>query len=934
MEYNSGKIEEKWRKYWREKNIYKVGIDPNKKKYYVLDMFPYPSGSGLHVGHPLGYIASDIVSRYMRMTGHNVLHPMGFDAFGLPAEQYAIQTGQHPSKTTKENIKRYKSQLDNIGFCYDWDREVVTADPQYYRWTQQIFLWLYNSWYNRKTQKAEALESLITLLNNDGNKNHPTPGSEEIISAGQWLDMNETEKEVFLMKYRLAYLSYAEVNWCEELGTVLANDEVINGRSERGGYPIVKRKMRQWFLRITEYADRLLHDLERLDWSDSIKEIQKNWIGKSHGAELHFEVEDTEEKIAVFTTRPDTIYGVSFMVLAPEHPLVPQITKPECVEKVQDYISYSSHRSDRERQAEAHQITGQDTGAKAIHPFTGAPIPIWISDYVLASYGTGAIMAVPSGDDRDLKFARHFDLEVKNIFGSAFDGTEAVTSKEVKLYNSHELDGKNIEDAQKIVVDRIEDQKLGKAKINYKLRDAGFSRQRYWGEPFPIKYRVKGDLDAQFESGQLGDELDIPIPLSESELPLVLPDVESYAPRGDGRSPLANNVEWNERNLESDTMPGYAGSSWYFIRYTDPRNTSAMASPDSLNYWSNVDLYFGGAEHAVGHLLYARMWTKALSDLGKIPFDEPFQKLINQGMIQGQSKIAHRIQGTNTFVSYGLTDAMVTDPIHVDVDFVDGDVLDTEKFKNWRAEYATAEFKLEDGQFLCQTIVEKMSKRYHNVVNPDDVISEYGADTFRMYEMFLGPLEMSKPWDTQGIEGVHRFVKKLWRLCYDLNGDIKVIDEPLDTEEEKIINQTIKKTQEDIGNFSFNTTVSQFMITVNHMQKSGKTKKEMLENLILCMAPFAPFIAEEIYQNVLGFTSSVCLAAFPQYDESKMQESTKTYPIALNGKKKMELELALDLSTEDVENLVMSNDKVQNLLDGQTVKKFIFIPGRMINLVV
>ncbi len=933
MEYSPEKIEKKYKKYWKQNSIYKVVEDPDRPKYYVLDMFPYPSGSGLHVGHPLGYIASDVLSRYKRMRGYNVLHPMGFDAFGLPAEQYAIQTGQHPKKTTTENIKVYKSQLENLGFMYDWDREVLTSDPKYYKWTQWIFLKLYESWYNRHTQKTEPITTLITLLNTEGNEKHPTPNSEIKISASQWLDLNESEKEVFLMNYRLAYLSYAEVNWCEELGTVLANDEVINGRSERGGHPVERRKMRQWFLRITEYADRLLSDLDNLDWSPSLKEIQKNWIGKSQGAELHFDIDGHSESITVFTTRPDTIYGTSFMVLAPEHELVPFITQSENKKEVQDYIQKTTSRSERERMADAENVTGVNTGAFAIHPFTQEKIPIYLADYVLASYGTGAIMAVPAGDERDHKFAKRFGLPIPNIFGDNYTGEEAYTGQDATLQNSHELDGMKVAEAKKVMIQKIESQHIGRAKINYKLRDAGFSRQRYWGEPFPIKYRVKGDVDAQFLMGQLGDTTDIPVPLDAKTLPLELPEVESYESRGDGRSPLANNSDWVAQNLETDTMPGYAGSSWYFMRYTDPHNSEFFAGADALKYWSNVDVYFGGAEHAVGHLLYSRMWTKAMYDLDLLPYDEPFKKLVNQGMIQGQSKIVHRKPGTDTFVSYGLTEGMVTDPIHVDVQLVKDNVLDQEGFRKWRPEYAEAKFELEEGKFYCEIVVEKMSKRYHNVVNPDDVVAKYGADTFRMYEMFLGPIEMSKPWDTQGIEGVSRFIKKLWRLCYDDSGAVQLSEDPMTPEEKKIIHQTIKKTQEDIESYSFNTAISQFMIAVNQLQKSETTKREAIENLILCIAPFAPFIAEEIYQTVLGHGESICLASFPDYDESALVESTKTYPVAFNGKARLERDFAVDASKEEIENKILADEEVKKYLEGKEIKKFIFVPGRMINLV-
>ncbi len=935
MEYSHQEIEDKWKKYWKKNNIYVVTEDADKPKYYVLDMFPYPSGSGLHVGHPLGYIASDILSRFMRMNGYNVLHPMGFDAFGLPAEQYAIQTGQSPWVTTKDNIAVYKKQLENIGLSFDWSRQVITADPDYYKWTQTIFLKLYHSWFDQKEQKSKDIEELVQILNQEGNTQHPVPQTGQVITKDEWLSKNESEKEKFLMEYRLAYLSYAEVNWCEELGTVLANDEVINGRSERGGYPVVKRNMRQWFLRITQFADRLLEGLEKLDWPSSMKEIQKNWIGKSHGADIVFSVENSETEIAVFTTRPDTIFGVSFLVVAPENKWVDAVTTPEQMEEIEKYKSYVATRSDLERMAEADKITGAFTGAYALHPFTGEKLPIWTSEYVLDGYGTGAIMAVPAGDSRDHKFAKHFDLPFPNIFGESYNGEEAVEIKEVLLTNSDFLDGMDPKTATPIVLSRLEKEGKGTPKVNYRFHDAGFSRQRYWGEPFPISYRIKGEEDAQFENEQEEDIEDIPIPMSLEDLPLELPTEVSYESRKDGRSPLASNADWVARNLETDTMPGYAGSSWYFLRYADPHNKKEFASKEKLEYWQNVDVYFGGAEHAVGHMFYARMWTMVLFDLGLIPFEEPFQKLVNQGMIQGQSKIAYRKKGTQEFVTAGLAPNFDTDPIHVDVNIVDGEELDMDAFRKWRPDFTDATFvTAEDGKFYCHTQVEKMSKRYYNVVNPDDVIAEYGADVFRLYEMFLGPINDSKPWDTQGIEGVSRFIKKLWRLCLDEEGQPKILDGEMNAEEEKLLHQTIKKISEDIKSYSFNTSVSQFMITVNQLQKWGGVKRDFLENLVLCMAPFTPFIAEEIYQNILGHKESVVLGSFPLYDESKLVESTKTYPIAINGKPRTELELSLDLDEEAIQKIVMENEVVQKWLEGKQLRKFVFVPGRMINLVI
>ncbi len=760
MEYNFRDIEKKWKEHWQKTGAYKVSNDSTKPKSYVLDMFPYPSGVGLHVGHPLGYVASDIYSRFKRLQGDNVLHPMGYDSFGLPAEQYAIEHGIHPAVSTNTKIANYRRQLDNIGFSYDWDREVRTSDPSYYKWTQWIFLQLFHSWYDRKAQKAVPISELVAAFVKEGNAGNPCPGDGSIrFGAADWKGYDEKRKQDILMEYRLAYCGYGEVNWCEALGTVLANDEVINGVSERGGWPVVKKKLRQWYLRITEYADRLLDGLKQVDFSDAMKEMQTNWIGKSYGAEISFELRVTSHEpsqpaaqssqLVVYTTRPDTIFGVDFMVIAPEHALVETITTAEQATAVDEYIAYVKSRSERERMAEK-KISGCFTGAYAINPFDGREIPVWISEYVLAGYGTGAIMAVPCGDERDHKFAQYFGIPITNIIGDAYDGIEANATKDVKLSNSGFLNGIVMRDAIDIVIKKLEEMGIGTRKVNYKMRDAAFSRQRYWGEPFPI----------QWKNG-------VALPLSETELPLLLPEVDSYQPGPEGEGPLANIPAWVGRELETNTMPGYAGSSWYFLRYMDPHNDKTFCDRRASDYWGQADIYIGGTEHAVGHLLYSRMWTKALYDLGHIGFDEPFKRLVNQGMIQGSSRFVYRVRGTNEFVSFGLKDNYQVDPIHVDVNIVDGVELELEAFKNWREEFADARFILEDGTYICGTLTEKMSKRLYNTVNPNDLVNKFGADTFRMYEMFLGPLEISKPWDTKGIEGVHRFLKKLWRMFFD-----------------------------------------------------------------------------------------------------------------------------------------------------------------------
>lgn len=1128
MEYDFRKIEKDWQKKWKESNAYKVSNDSPKPKYYVLDMFPYPSGAGLHVGHPLGYIASDIFARYKRLKGFNVLHPMGYDAFGLPAEQYAIDHGIHPAVSTDANIKTFRKQLDNIGFCFDWDREVRTSDPKYYKWTQWIFLQLFNSFYNRTTKKAESIDILIAAFEKDGNVKYIMPNAQFSItsfSAAEWRGFDEKTKQDILMQYRLAYCGIGEVNWCEALGTVLANDEVINGVSERGGYPVVKKKLRQWYLRITEYADRLLEGLERIDFSEAMKEMQSNWIGKSSGAEMEFrltpnpspggegseqhsesgkrfktvdtrswqilkeygrtnrknktEAEDVlwqrvrnnqlgvkvrrqhaiqgyivdfallevnlvieidggyhneeeqkiydqarteylkefnldlirfnneevlehtddvikkvrksieeqqqkkgnqtivndstpllrqekglrdEAKLRVYTTRPDTIFGVDFMVIAPEHELIEQITSAEQKKAVEEYITYVKSRSDRERQAEK-KITGVFTGAYAINPFDGREIPIWISEYVLAGYGTGAIMAVPCGDDRDFKFANHFNIPVTNIIGKHFNGEEANPTKDAVLENSGFINDMVMKDAIEVVIKKIEELGIGVRKINYRMRDAAFSRQRYWGEPFPI----------QWKNGTA-------YPLDEKELPLELPHVESYKPGPEGEGPLANIPEWVGKELETNTMPGYAGSSWYFLRYMDPHNDKTFCDRKVSDYWNQVDLYIGGTEHAVGHLLYSRMWTKALYDLGHIGHDEPYKKLVNQGMIQGSSRFVYRLglgfhhkyedKIDNSyffplvFISYNLIDRIskhgfnddekkfleelfkrlnnieadvylnVISPIHVDVNIVDGIELNTEEFIKWRnAEYAGAKFILEDGKYICGVEVEKMSKSKFNTVNPDDLVAKYGADTFRMYEMFLGPVEQSKPWDTKGIEGVHRFLKKLWRLFYDeIKG--KVWNEEKATEAEwKVLHRTIKKIEDDTERFSFNTGVSGFMIAVNDLTDLKCHKKEILEKLLILLTPYAPHIAEELWGQLRN-SGSILDASYPAFDPKYLIESSKEYPVSVNGKLRTTMNIALDASQPEVEKIVLENEVVKKWLDGKQPKKIIFVKGKMVNVVV
>ena len=927
MGYNFGKIEAKWQNYWRENKIYHVDINHHKPKFYVLDMFPYPSGSGLHVGHPLGYIASDIYARYKRLRGFNVLHPMGYDAYGLPAEQYAIQTGTHPAVTTEKNIKRYREQLDKIGFSFDWDREVRTNDPDYFKWTQWTFIQLFKSWFNKDTEKAEPIAQLVETFEKEGNAAvNAATTQEEIFTAGQWKQMNEEQQQETLMNYRLAYLSDTMVNWCPALGTVLANDEVKEGLSERGGHPVERKMMKQWQLRISAYAQRLLDGLDNLEWSDSIKEIQRNWIGRSEGASVIFNVKGFKDTIEVFTTRPDTLWGATFMVLAPEHELVDKITVPEQKERVSNYVAMAKNRSERERMTEVKKITGEFTGAYGINPLTGREVPIWVADYVLAGYGTGAIMAVPAHDSRDFAFARHFNLPIIQVVTKEGEEPsdpatweESYDSKDGISINSGFITGMKTKEAIAEVIKRIEEMGIGKGTVNYRLRDAIFSRQRYWGEPFPIYYK----------NG-------IPYPLDESELPLKLPDVDIFLPTETGEPPLARAKNWKTKEgypLETNTMPGFAGSSGYYLRYMDPHNDEAYFSKEAVEYWQNVDLYLGGDEHGTGHLIYSRFWNKFLFDLGLTVKDEPYKKLINQGKIQGRSSFVYRVKGTNQYVSYGLKDNYDTQELHVDVSMVDGDVLDTEAFKKWRPEYADAEFILEDGKYYCGHVVEKMSKSKYNVQNPDDLIERYGADTLRLYEMFLGPLEQDKPWDTKGIEGVYRFLKKLWRLFFDEDDRLIVSNEKASAAEMKVLHKTIKKIQHDIEQFSFNTGVSAFMICTNELSDLNCHKREILEPLSVLLSPYAPHIAEELWHQ-LGNSETVNDAVFPQWEEKYLVENTFTYPVSFNGKTRFKIELPVDLSKADIEKAALEAPEAQKWIEGKTVRKVIVVPKRIINVVV
>jgi leucyl-tRNA synthetase len=925
MEYNFREVEKKWQAYWAENKTFRAEDKSSKPKYYVLDMFPYPSGAGLHVGHPLGYIASDIFARFKRLKGFNVLHPMGYDSFGLPAEQYAIQTGQHPEITTKTNIARYREQLDKIGFSFDWDREVRTSNADYYKWTQWIFIQLFNSWYNKKTNKAENISTLIACFESNGFKGTADDiltGDLEVYHDGftsaEWKGFSEATKEQVLQQFRLAYLSDTMVNWCPQLGTVLANEEVKDGVSERGGYPVERKLMKQWSLRITAYADRLLNDLEGIDWTESIKEAQRNWIGKSEGTSLKFKVENSDAEVEVFTTRPDTIFGVSFVTLAPEHELVAQLTTAAQKNAVEEYITFAKNRSERERMADVKKITGVFTGAYVIHPFTGKQIPIWIGDYVLAGYGTGAVMAVPGHDSRDYAFAKHFDLPIIEVVAGGDLSKESYDAKEGKLINSDFLNGLEVKEAVKAAIKKIEEKGLGKGKTNFRLRDAIFGRQRYWGEPIPVYYKDG-----------------IPHVLNENELPLVLPEVDKYLPTETGEPPLARAKDWKyegKYEYEYSTMPGWAGSSWYYLRYMDSNNGKTFASKEAVDYWQNVDLYIGGAEHATGHLLYVRFWTKFLNDLGLVPVIEPAKKLINQGMIQGTSAFVYRLNGTNKFVSNNLKKEYETTALHVDVNIVNNNILDIDAFKNWREEYKNVEFILEEGKYICGSEVEKMSKSKWNVVSPDLMVEQYGADCLRLYEMFLGPLELSKPWNTNGITGVSNFIRKLWRLYH--NGDaLNISDEAATKDELKVLHKTIKKITSDIENFSFNTSVSNFMICVNELTDLKCNKREILEPLAIMIAPYAPHVAEELWDK-LGHKETITYATFPVCNESYLVESSFNYPISFNGKTRFFQEYDLALTKEQIEKEVVSLEQTQKYLEGKTPKKIIVVHNKIVNIVI
>lgn len=932
MEYNFKEIEKRWHQYWIDNKTYKVKEDKSKPKYYVLDMFPYPSGAGLHVGHPLGYIASDIYSRYKRLKGFNVLHPMGYDAYGLPAEQYAIQTGQHPAITTAQNINRYREQLDKIGFSYDWSREIQTCDPRYYKWTQWAFIQMFNSYYCYDENQARPIAELIAAFEQVGTEGLNIACSEELqFSAADWKSYTEKQKQEILLNYRIAYRSETTVNWCQALGTVLANDEVINGLSERGGYPVEQRLMRQWSLRVSAYAQRLLEGLDKIDWSDSIKETQRNWIGRSEGAEMKFKVKDSDVEFEIFTTRADTIFGVTFMVLAPESEYVPQVTTAEQKAEIEKYLDATKRRTERDRLMDK-KISGVFTGSYAINPLNGKEIPIWVSDYVLAGYGTGAIMAVPGHDSRDYAFAKHFDLPIIPLIEGCDVSEESFDAKEGIMMNSGFLDGLTVKEAIEKTKEYVRENKLGRVKVNYRLRDAIFSRQRYWGEPFPVYYKEG-----------------LPYMLPLDKLPLELPEVDKYLPTESGEPPLGRAAKWawDEANekvvdtaqidhktifpLELNTMPGFAGSSAYYLHYMDPYNDQELVSKEKDEYWRNVDLYIGGTEHATGHLIYSRFWDKFLFDIGVSCEDEPFKKLINQGMIQGRSSLVYRINGTNTFVSYNLKDKYETSEIHADVNIVHNDVLDIDRFKAWRPEYETAEFILEDGKYVCGWNIEKMGKRYHNVVNPDDVAEKYGADTLRMYEMFLGPLEQSKPWDMNGIDGVHRFLRKVWSLFYK-GEEFVVTDEEPTKEELKSLHKLIKKVSADIESFSFNTSVSAFMICVNELTSLKCSKKAILKELVTLLAPFAPFVSEELW-SALGNTTSVCDAQWPTFNEEYLAEDSFKYGVAFNGKVRFELDFSADAVQADVEKAVLSHELAQKWLDGKTPKKVVFVPKKMINVV-
>lgn len=964
MQYHHREIEAKWQKYWKENQTFKASNDSQKPKCYVLDMFPYPSGAGLHVGHPLGYIASDIYSRYKRLKGFNVLHPMGYDSFGLPAEQYAIQTGQHPAITTEVNInggtdkqgneiEGYEKQLKKLGLSYDWKREFRTSDPKYYRWTQWIFTQLFNSYYDNTTNKALPIKELIKTFEKEGNSivNAVCDESTPVFSADEWKIFTEKEQQEVLLKYRLTYLAEAEVNWCPGLGTVLANDEVVNGVSERGGFPVIRKKMTQWMMRITAYAERLLKDLDKIDWPTPIKDAQTYWIGKSKGASIEFKIQNSELRIPVFTTRPDTLFGVSYLCLAPEHPLVKEIVTNEKREAILTYIEQTSKRSERERMADVNKITGEFTGAFAIHPLTGKEIPIWIGDYVLSGYGTGAVMAVPAGDERDGRFASYFGLPIPNIFKDKENELPFVEKDGFELINSNELNGLGYKEATEKIIQILEEKGIGKGKINFRMRDAVFSRQRYWGEPVPAYYKDG-----------------VPYMINEKYLPLELPKIDEYLPTETGEPPLgrAKDWAWNTIDnkivsnnlidhktvfpLELNTMPGWAGSSWYFLRYMDAHNENKFVSKEALNYWQDVDLYMGGSEHATGHLLYSRFWQKFLFDCGLVPTDEYAKKLINQGMILGMSAFVYRINGSNQFVSKKLKDNYDITPIHIDINFLKdgGDELDIEKFKAWREEYKDAQFILEngelykpnssplerqDGAYICGREVEKMSKSKFNVVNPDDICEQYGADTLRMYEMFLGPIEQAKPWNTQGLSGVYSFLKKFWKLYHTGKDEsFSLSNEEPTKAEMKILHQTIKKVDEDVHHFSFNTSVSNFMIAVNELTKINCNKRVVLEPLIILISPYAPHIAEELWEKS-GHNQSISTAEFPIFDSKWLIEDSKEYPVSFNGKMRFKLELPMDLTKEQIQEAVMAHEKTKRQLEGRTPKNIIIVPGKIINIV-
>ncbi len=922
MEYNHKEIESRWQQYWKDHKTYKTEIDRSRPKYYVLDMFPYPSGAGLHVGHPLGYIASDIYSRYKRLNGFNVLHPMGYDSYGLPAEQYAIQTGQHPEKTTFENIDRYRSQLDKIGFCYDWDREIRTCDPSYYKWTQWAFMKMYEHYYDRNADKAMPVVDLIAHFEKSGTEGvNAACGKDMEFTAEEWKGMSPKEKSDTLMNYRIAFLADTMVNWCPKLGTVLANDEVSEGVSLRGGYPVEQKLMYQWCLRVSAYAQRLLDGLDTIDWTDSLKETQRNWIGRSEGAEMRFPIDGSDVELEIFTTRADTVFGVTFMVLAPESVYVDMITTPEQRGAVDAYLDEVKHKTERERMIDK-KVSGVFTGAYAVNPLTGKNIPVWVSDYVLAGYGTGAIMAVPAHDSRDYAFARHFNLPVIPLIEGADVSEESFDAKSGKMINSAsaelDLNGMEVKDAIATTKKFIEEKGIGKVKVNYRLRDAIFSRQRYWGEPFPVYYKDG-----------------IPTLLPEESLPLELPEVDKFLPTETGEPPLGRAKNWKTAEgypLELNTMPGFAGSSAYYLRYMDPKNDNALVSEEADGYWQDVDLYIGGTEHATGHLIYSRFWNKFLYDLEVVCRDEPFRKLVNQGMIQGRSNFVYRIKDTNTFVSAGLRKEYDTTPIHVDVNIVSNDVLDTEKFRAWRPEFKDAEFILEDGKYVCGYAVEKMSKSMFNVVNPDDIVERYGADTLRLYEMFLGPIEASKPWDTNGIDGVNRFLRKLWSLFY--KGDnLLVSDESASKDALKAVHKLIKKVTADIESFSYNTSVAAFMICVNELTQLKCHSREALEPLVVLIAPFAPHIAEELW-HALGHDTTVCDAKWPVHNEEYLVESTVTMAVSFNGKARYNIQVPADAPREEIEKIALAHEGAAKWIEGKQIRKIIVVPGKIVNIVV